>query len=432
VQGFDLPPEAVANIPASFFSNLKSLVLEYVTIGGETLAGMLSQCPQLADLQVRNTIIRGSTDQLSVLSNLANLSLTLDVQEVDVPEGGQRLTFLQHLGGCLTSLEVDTGDDWDLDEQLIRVTATHLHRLQHLKIMNDNGSVPRAQVFDLLAASPAAQTLETMKVAIIFPDMKSVVKVITMPKLHRLEEVIFPEPMFGVDPEEEPLTAEDLAGLKCIWPEGKPQMHLDGLRAGVAQLTALPLEHFSTIYLSQLSLPRGASRRERAAALSALMSAARKCPNGVCFSNFETDPTDNQAGGLSALQPGCSLKLACPSGFLGFMRIELDESDMKGVVAAYGQQLEKMSLFRSTLTAEAWAAITPANFPALRELRILYPTSVVVPYITALCMEWPAGHPLTIKLCHFDMDQQEAQALSAHIPKLLAARGMQNPAVETS
>jgi hypothetical protein len=433
VQGFDLPPEAIADIPAAFFAHLKYLAFEYVTIDGATLAGMLSQCPQLEELQVRHTIIRGSTDQLSVLSKLAaNLSLTLDVQEIDLPEGAPGLSFLQRLGDCLTSLEVDTWDDWDLDEQLIRVTATHLHRLQHLTINNSNGSRPGAEVFDLLAKSPAAQTLETMKAMITFPDMKSLVKVLTMPKLEYLSEVTFPEPMFQLVEEEEQHAAQDLAGFKFIWPEGKPPMQLSSLRAGITQLTALPLGHFETILMKQLSLPRGASRQERAAALSALMSAAQKCPNGVYFTDFQTHLGDNQAGGLSALQPGCSLKLARDPAFLGFMRIELDESDIKGVVAAYGQDLVKMNLMCSSLTAEAWAAITPAQFPALRKLSFSCPTSVVIPYITALCMDWPAEHPLTVKLSHFDQDQQEAKAVAAHIPKLLAAKRRQNPVVDIS
>jgi hypothetical protein len=433
VQGFDLPPEAIADIPAAFFAHLKYLAFEYVTIDGATLAGMLSQCPQLEELHVRNTIIRGSTDQLSVLSKLAaNLSLTLDVQEIDLPEGAPGLTFLQHLGDCLTSLEVDTWDNWDLDEQLIRMTATHLHRLQHLTILNSNGSFPEAEVFDLLAKSPAAQTLETLKAMIIFPDMKSLVRVLTMPKLDYLGEATFPEPMFELGEEEQPHVAEDLAGLRCIWPEGKPPMQLSLMRAGVAQLLALPLEHFDIIELEQLSLPIGASRQERAAALSALMSAAQKCPDGLYFNKFQTHPGDNQGGGLSALQPGCSLKLAHDPATLGFMRIQLDELDMKGVVAAYGQELAKMSLSSSSLTAEAWAAITPTNFPSLRELRITSPTSVMVLYITALCMDWPAEHPLTVKLSHFDQDQQEAKALAAHIPKLLAAKGRQNPVVDIS
>jgi hypothetical protein len=421
-QGFHLPPEAVVDIPSSFYANLKILRFDQTTIDGETLAGMLSQCPQLEDLQVVRTNITGSADPLSVLGRLKTLSLKLTIEEVDVAEGGQCLTFLQHLGDCLTSLDVHTEDRWDLDEQLIRVTATHLHRLQHLTITNGNGSFPEADVFGQLASSPAAQTLETMSLMITIPDMESVAKVLAMPKLHLLKEVTFPEPMFRMT-DEDPVAAENLAGFKVHWPEGKPPMQLRASRASVAQLALLPLQHFKQVRVGQLALPRRASRQERAAALQALMTAAQQCPD-FCICCFQTHPGDSLAGGLSVLGSGCPLKLAYP-GSLEFMRIDLEETDMQGVVAAYGKGLMKFNFFNSTLSAGAWAAINPTNFPALHTLRLNSDDPDFIPYLTALCMEWPAEHPLTIKLHHLG----ELEPLAAHIPKLLEARGRQNPTV---
>jgi hypothetical protein len=418
-------------MPAAFFSNLKALWLQHVAIDGATLAGMLSQCPQLEDLQMYRTFIRGPTEQLSVLSNLATLSLVLDIEE-DIPHGAQPLKFLQYLGGCLTSLCVYTGDSLGLTGQLLRVTATHLHRLQHLTIISNDSSTPSAGVFDLLAASPAAQTLGSMKVTLTFPDMKSLVKVLTMPTLQRLEDVTFPRPRREVDAEDVSHIVDDLAGLKCVWPEGKPPMQLWSPRASVTQLAALPLEHFESIVLEELSL-RGVTRQERAATLAALMSAAQKCPGGVYFRDFQSHPGDWEIGGLSALQAGCSLKLADDPANLGFIRVQLDESDMKGVAAAYGQELVRLSLLdNSSLTVEAWMAVTPANFPALGELVISSTHWGIVPYLTALCLEWPAEHPLTITLSRVGVYPPDAYAAVSYIPYLLAARGKQNPTIVIS
>jgi hypothetical protein len=102
--------------------------------------------------------------------------------------------FLQHLGSCLTSLEVHIDDDWNLDEQLIRVTATHLHHLRHLAILVRNGSHSEAAVIDQLVNSPAAQMLETLKLSFVFPDMQSFAKVLALPKLWLFEEATLPEP----------------------------------------------------------------------------------------------------------------------------------------------------------------------------------------------------------------------------------------------
>jgi hypothetical protein len=82
-------------------------------------------------------------------------------------------------------------------------------------------------------------------------------------------------------------------------------------------------------------------------------------------------------------------------------------------------------LFNSTLSAGAWAAINPTNFPALKTLRLASDSPDCVPHLTALCMEWPAEHPLAVKLHHLP----DVQPLAPFLSKLLIAQGKQNPTV---
>jgi hypothetical protein len=412
LQGFFLVLHPSIN-SAPLVSNLNCLVLEHVSVYPKGLALMLSHCHQLEDLKLLRTELIGSSQPLSVLSQLPSLALELDVQEERLPEGERRLGFLEHLGSCLTSLEVHTGEDEDLDEQLIRVTATHLHRLRFLTINNDNGSYPEAAVFDQLANSPAAQTLEVLDINVTLPTMAVVAKLLAMPKLEAIEQAAFPE------------TNDDLSGFQMAWPEGKPPMELYLFRANIQQLAALPLQHFNHISLDQLRPAPDASRAQREAALRALLAVAHKCPS-FTFNRFTLDPDDqSQAAGISALGPDCPFGVTFED--LGFRRIELEKSDMQGVVAAWGSILKNLSFSNCTLSAGAWAAINPTNFPVLQSIEIRSPKgNSIAPYLTALCLEWPEAHPLNISLYYF----AGAEAVADTVRSILAARGRQNPTVE--
>jgi hypothetical protein len=334
--------------------------------------------------------------------------------------------FLQHLGSCLTAFEVHTDDDWNLSEQLIRVTATHLNHLRHLALLVRNGSHPDAAVIDQLVNSPAAQMLETLKLSFVFPDMQSFAKVLALPKLWLFEEATLPEPRRWYPEAVDEQMDEDLSQIQMSWPTGKPPMQLSLFRASVSHLAALPLQHFNRISLEHLSLSRRMSRQQREAALQHLMSAVQRCPDlELSIQMLQTHPGDGREAGLSVLGSGCPIQIG--DGSLAFMRVDLDESDMRGLSAAWGSQVKIISFFDCTLTPGAWAAINPTNFPALGMIDIRCCTEVFVPYLTALCMAWPPERKLFLSLKHLE---DGAEVMAAHVPRVLQAHGRHNIVVE--
>jgi hypothetical protein len=415
LQGFKLTRETTIARALPLVANLKYLVLQTVTVAAGDLADTLSQCQHLEELELLRARLLGPTQPLSVLSKRPSLTLVLDVQEEDLPEGTPGLSFLEQLGGCLTSLDVSTGENELLDEQLIRVTATHLHRLQHLTIRNDNGAYPAAAVFDLLVDSPAAQTLEVLDINVTLPTMAIVAKVLAMPKLRKLKKAAFPE-----------AGGEDLSGLKVSWPEGKPSMKLSLLRATVQQLAALPLQHFRRIFLQQLCLAPHTPRAQREAALAALLAVAHECPS-FTFHDFHVfnELISTHPAGLSVLRRGCSIQLS--GSYLGFMQLQLETSDMQGVVAAWGPSIETLSFYSCLMTAGAWAAINAAAFPALDTLIVNSPPGRNLgTFVTALCVEWPEERPLTIELRTII----GGEVVAAGVRSILEARGRHNVTVE--
>jgi hypothetical protein len=275
---------------------LKTLVLVRATVQSTVLADILSQCPQLENLQLWQTVLQGSSEPLAApLSKLPSLSLTCDVEEEDLPTGIPRLAFLQHLGSCLTSLVVQTQDDQQLDTQVLACVAKHLHKLTSLWLRNHNGNFPEKDVIMELLNSPTAQqSLRDFSADITFPDMECVVKLLSLPKLNFVGgDTSFPD------------VHEDLPEqLDVPWPEGKPPVRMRLLRGSVRQLAALPLERFPSIHLQLLTLPSDEDRQQREQRLQKFLSdSAPKCSK-FTIGGIESHPWDGPGTGRGVLGVG--------------------------------------------------------------------------------------------------------------------------------
>jgi hypothetical protein len=86
-----------------------------------------------------------------------------------------------------------------------------------------------------------------------------------------------------------------------------------------------------------------------------------------------------------------------------------------------------MRFFICTLAATAWTAITSRTFPALARLDINPDKDLgFVPHLTALCLDWPTEHPLSIELRYF----AGAQVIAANLGSMLQAKGKRHITVQ--
>jgi hypothetical protein len=424
MQGFRLTSRPV---PPSICQNLKVLVVEQVTADSGVLAELLSHCHQLEELQLLRTRVEGSCLQLSVLSKLPSLSLTLNIEEASLPEDQQPLAFLQHLGPCLTALDVETRSDEDRQSTVpgtvLGYATRNLPRLKHLTV-SDYGdsyteSVAEQDVLLGLAASPSAQQLETLTLnGIELPDMECAVKLLCMPNLKLLGGKL-----------SSPARDDDLpASLDMPWPEGKPPMELQLETANVRQLAALPLEHFSSISITSLGLHVRAS--DQVQAMQALLAAARKCLQFVIGGvGVYTGPYPVPVM-LQAMGADCPIKLS-NSGCFECVCMRLDASDVQGISAAWGPQLKQLIFQDAYPSSSAWAAITPAAFPLLERIRLTTQLSLEwVPDLSVFCIQWPAGRKLSIAVSqpsdglHGQYSHEEQ--LAAKLKEILETHGRQN------
>jgi hypothetical protein len=348
----------------------------------------------------------------AVLSTLPLLSLTLDVLEISLPQGQQPLAFLQHLNPSLTTLDLHLSAALCTKQESIyrqvlpafRYIPIHLKHLKHLTISAEAHPDPDTRPLLSLAGAPVPQQLETLTLNCMeLPDMQCAVTLLSMPKLRLLAGELW----FSEDRYDTPATGV------VRWPQGKPVMELQIGRAGVKQLAALPLEHFSSINIASVDLGHALSgpqeEEKRVEAVQALLAAARKCPSfsiaGMCAQS-----ANGRRDLMPALSEGCPIRLSSSSSFQSD-DLRLDDTSVLGIAVAWAShlkkltfrhssQLKKLVLKWSALESAAWPMITPAAFPMLEEVELVPGGREVewAPEVAVFCMLWPADRKLKISM----------------------------------
>jgi hypothetical protein len=417
LQGFDLD-ELDAQWAQFCFPRIKVLRFKHVTAEPAALAQILGHCDQLRELHITRSSLEGSSEPLKVLSKFPSLSLTLDLEEKDLPEGTPALAFLQHLGSNLTSLSLRTGDDQDSNAAVLGMLLKTLHCLKHLKFHTGNGAFPDRSLFSTLAASPLAHTLKRLSLEMEVPDPESLALLMGMPALELLEDAALES---FVDAEIPPVQG-------FTWPEGKAPMVLTLTRGSTTYISALPLQHCSRFSIGLLSVPMD-GREEKEATLKALLATAAKCPE-FRIRGIMAMPLQDKSAGLSPLvSVGRHCPIKIPHGELYLLRLEMVGSDIQGIAAAWGDQLEMLRLDGCKLSPSAWVALKAESFKALSILEISEPvipedsTEIFVLHLTALIMDWPADRRLNIVLTGWDGADELAEALRS----MLELRGRQHP-----
>jgi hypothetical protein len=423
LQGYHLLAQSV---PPPILHSLKVLVLKRVAVTTQVLADILSDCHQLEELQLVKTCLTGSSRPLAVLSNLALASLTLDIKVTSLPQGQQRLAFLQHLNPSLTTLDLHMSaalcspqNSTDRHElPVFSYISSHLNNLKHLTISAEGRPLLS------LAGAPVPQQLETLTLNCMeLPDMQCAVTLLSMPNLRLLAGNLW----FSED-------RYDTTAIGVVpWPQGKPAMELQTRRAGVKQVAALPLEHFSSVTIAWLDLGSGRApqvQANRVIAFQALLAAARKCPS---FSITGMCAAYGQYPLMPALGEACPIRLS-NSSVLECDDLCLDDTSVLGIAAAWGAQLKKLTFRHSDLKSAAWSAITPAAFPMLEEIE-LFPGGRDLewaPEVAVLCMEWPADRKLKISVTVRESrgweghDDGVTNSVASQVQQMLRARGKHN------
>jgi hypothetical protein len=383
---------------------------------------MLGQCTQLQELHITRTLLTGFSEPLKILSKFPSLSLTLDLEEKDLPEGTPQLAFLQHLGSSLTSLSLRMGDDQDSNSAVLGVLASSLRCLKRLSFETDNGAFPDHSIFLTLSASPLAHTLTSLSLEMEVPSPDSLAVLMGMPALEMLADAA----LEGFVDAEIP----QLQGFS--WPEGKAPMSVHLTRGSTTYISALPLQHVKSFRVGLLSVPLD-GREEKEATLKVLLSAAAKCPEFV-IRGIMAMPLQDRSAGLSPLIPlgrHCPIKIS--HGELYMLRLEMQASDIQGIAAAWGHQLEMLRLDSCLLSPCAWVALKADSFKALSILEISNPSRISNPHglntedfgihLTALCMDWPADRRLNIVLTGWE----GAEEMAENLHHMLNLRGREYP-----
>jgi hypothetical protein len=429
LQGFHL---LVQPVPPPILQSLKVLVLKRVTVDAQALAAILSDCHQLEELQLVKTCLEGSSQPLAVLSNLPLVSLTLDVEETSLLESQQQLAVLQHLSPSLTTLDLHFSAAFCSPQtsshrhelHVFRYIPSHLHGLKHLTISTVVHPYTDRRLVLSLAGAPVPQQLETLTLNCMeLPDMQCAAALLSMPQLRLLAGDLW----LSEDRYDTPATVE------VPWPQGKPAMQLQIGRAGVQQLAALPLEHFSSIRITSLDLgsasgkPKGEDNRLRA--FQALLAAARKC-RSFSIANMCAGPGYPV---LPALSECCPITLS-NSSCLVCDGLGLTGTSVLGIAAAWGSHLKTLIFKWSALVSAAWLAITPAAFPRLEEIELVPGGSDFewAPEVSVFCMEWPSDRQLQVTVTviegpsYDDHDNQSTASVSAQVQHMLRVRGKHN------
>jgi hypothetical protein len=114
-------------------------------------------------------------------------------------------------------------------------------------------------------------------------------------------------------------------------------------------------------------------------------------------------------GGLQALHSFAAVGQGgpqqCPISLgnkLKLNRLALEADDIQATAAAYGSQLQCLSILDCILTKAAWVTITADLFPRLSHLHVLMANKLAaadIPlHLIALGLSWPKSRPLAVSV----------------------------------
>jgi hypothetical protein len=239
--------------------------------------------------------------------------------------------------------------------------------------------------------------------------------------------------------------AEATAGivfpLTLSWPAGKARVQLRFGQLSLSQLECLPRQSccITTVYNVVIGEDITCGREEHASAMYRTLSLLQQ-RHIVVYSmqllGITPLPWDDETadagyclgGGLQALlsfaavgQGGsqqCPLALYNKSE-LNLQRFALEADDIKGLAAAYGSQLQCLSIWDCIFTKAALVAITADLFPELSSLCVMVvdpqAAADLPPQLIALGLSWPMSRPLTVSVHCETSDLLHGDVLSQHL-----------------
>jgi hypothetical protein len=359
---------------------VKALHLQGCQISKGSLA-VLGNCKHLTQLTLVNTeLAPGAAQSLQVLAAEGSPGLQLTLDRID---SSQASSVLAALAPCVTQLDVRTTTVKGVRVVLNAAVQTQCPRLQHIRLSTTESepfTLPLMGIRQLASACPQLHSLTCRE--IVLPSMHCLRALLEMPHLQQLTIN----------------SAQDSGELAAFirWPAGKKPMSLSFESTTPAEMSALPFEHCSDVFIGLLSVPAGQTRQQLADGMRAALLNAAKCPQVQVFSISGGDEQPVAGAGLSALTPGCPLQPKHREAAT-LSTVALEPEDLQGLAAAWGHSLKYLGLESCTLSASAWAALASSPFTALGTLE-LYGVQQLAAHLVAFFLAWPSDQKLRVKV----------------------------------